>query len=123
MGRGRRVRPARGPHLGHPRRVPYADSEEERQWAGAHGVPSSELGVVSALFVDPSQRRRGVARALMETATRACRDANLRPCLDVCLDQPGAGELYERLGWETVGEVTPFWLPEGRGPVVTMILR
>lgn len=103
--------------------VPYADSEEEQQWATAHGVDSEKLGVVSALFVAVSARRQGLARLLMEQATQMCWDHGLRPCLDVCLDQPGAGDLHTSLGWETVGTVTPFWLPEGRGPVVTMIHR
>lgn len=101
----------------------YSASEETEQWCAALGCGPESLGAVSALFVARSAWRRGIASALMEQATAACRKAGLHPVLDVVPSQPGTVELYEKLGWERVGTVRPFWLTDDLPDAVTMVLR
>lgn len=101
----------------------YSADEETEQWCTALGCGRDELGVVSALFVARAAWRRGIASQLMKKATAACREHGLHPVLDVVPSQPGAVELYEKLGWERVGTVRPFWLTDDLPDAVTMVLR
>lgn len=103
--------------------VPTDMGEEVDQYLSAHACSPAELGIISALFLADSVRRRGLGRALLEHAMAACRAASLRACLDVVVLHTDALRLYERLGWERVGEIHPLWLPAGLGPVITMIYR
>ncbi len=66
----------------------------------------SDLAVVARLLVDPSARRRGVGRVLLETAADHARRRGLHPVLDVATDYDGANALYRSCGWRNVGEVT-----------------
>lgn len=74
-------------------------------------------GSVERLYVHPSARRRGVARALMATVADAARDDG-RSALEVWSDKRflAAHRLYEALGASVVGEricddpdVSPEW--------------
>ncbi len=68
-------------------------------------LEANQLGVVARLIVDPSRRREGAARALLDTAERDALCRGLSPILDV-IDQFGpAIALYERQGWKRIGTV------------------
>ena len=64
-----------------------------------------EVGVVARLLVDPSARRAGCARALLQTATSAVRVDNRVPVLDVVSSSEAAIALYRAEGWSEVGEI------------------
>ncbi|MCP4086310.1 MAG: GNAT family N-acetyltransferase [Actinomycetia bacterium] len=70
------------------------------------GLTEDRLGVVARLIVDPSRRRTGVARALLDTAERAAIDRGLTPILDVVDRFAPAIALYERQGWKRRGTVS-----------------
>ncbi|MCP4086305.1 MAG: GNAT family N-acetyltransferase [Actinomycetia bacterium] len=55
------------------------------------------------LIVDPSRRRTGVTRALLDTAEQAALDRGLTPILDAVDRFAPAIALYERQGWKRRG--------------------
>lgn len=65
-----------------------------------------ELAVVARVLVSPTARRRGVGRALLDTAVAEARGRGLHPILDVATELRSAITLYESYGWDRVGEVT-----------------
>ncbi|MDQ1383764.1 MAG: hypothetical protein QOG65_1143, partial [Actinomycetota bacterium] len=67
--------------------------------------PRKTLGAVSRLFVDRTARRRGVARALLDEATREAHFRGLWPVLDVVTTYAPAVALYEREGWKRLGTI------------------
>ncbi len=63
-------------------------------------VSLAPLWVLNDLFVTERDRRRGVARALLEAAVRSARDAAAcRLCLATADDNLPAQRLYESMGW------------------------
>lgn len=81
----------------------------------ATGLSNDRLIVLARLLVAPGARRRGVGRALIERATAESTRIGRRAVLDVVTDHKDAISLYERCGWNRVGEVE--WdLPDG-GPL------
>jgi ribosomal protein S18 acetylase RimI-like enzyme len=72
-------------------------------YAGARSVPRPPGGAlyVDALATEPSKRRRGVARALLEDAERLARRRGLpNVALDTALDNAPARALYRSAGFE-----------------------
>lgn len=59
--------------------------------------------LVSRLFVAPSERGQGTARALLRTADDQARFAGRRAVLDVGQEFPAAASLYESEGWLRLG--------------------
>lgn len=74
--------------------------------AAALDLGAAELGVVARLIVDPSQRRLGVGRALLEAGAEATRQQGRYPILDVATHYGAAIALYRSCGWHNAGEVT-----------------
>ena len=74
--------------------------------ARALDMDPSQLSVVARLIVDPSTRRSGVGRALLEAAAADARRRGLHPILDVATHYDAAIALYESCGWRNAGEVT-----------------
>ena len=64
----------------------------------------SKLASVSRLLVDPDARGRGVGRALLDHVVSETRQLGLLPVLDVGRELVDAIRLYERCGWERMGE-------------------
>jgi ribosomal protein S18 acetylase RimI-like enzyme len=79
--------------------------------------------MVSSLGVAPSAQRRGVGRALLEAAERFAVERDIeRLTLRVLSVNPAARCLYERLGYETEGELRgEFRLPVGPGGAVVPV--
>jgi GNAT superfamily N-acetyltransferase len=69
-------------------------------------VGPDSLGVVARLFVTPAARGRGIARTLLDAAAAEARARELEPILDVALELTDAIALYDRAGWQRVGQVT-----------------
>jgi GNAT superfamily N-acetyltransferase len=69
-------------------------------------------GFVARLLVDPSVRRTGLGRALLEHATRAAIADGLVPVLDVVAEARKAIALYESTGWTRLGSAD-LLLPDG----------
>lgn len=91
-------------------------------WERGHGRPASELGVISALFIDNSVRGQGVGTLLLDTAAQWCRDHGLGPCLDIVPNRSGALDMYRARGWVTVDEVETWWMQPGSPLVHVMVL-
>jgi GNAT superfamily N-acetyltransferase len=75
-------------------------------------LPRTRLGAVSRLFVDRTARRRGIARTLLDEATREARARGLYPVLDVVTTYAPAVALYERAGWKRLGTIG-YPMPDG----------
>ena len=72
----------------------------------ALGMASDEaLAVVARLLVDPSARRLGTGRVLLERAAAAARAMGRHPVLDVVTRYAAANALYRACGWANAGEV------------------
>lgn len=73
--------------------------------AGCVALRPLEPGVaeVKRLYVRPAARRRGVGRALVETALAAAEQLDYQMCrLDVVADRAPAVRLYQSLGWREI---------------------
>ncbi|MEV0786081.1 GNAT family N-acetyltransferase [Streptomyces sp. NPDC050423] len=77
--------------------------------AAEAGLPPDGLASVSRLFATASARRRGVAGALLATATTAAAAGGLRLVLEVEDGCGGAVALYERAGWRLVSSRSGDW--------------
>lgn len=108
--------------VGHVALQRVADDELGEMWAGAHGVPISELLCVSVLFADRRLARRGIGSALLAQATRHAQAAGAALVLDVVAGHHEPLNLYLREGWVEVGRARPDWLPSSDEPVHVMIL-
>ena len=72
----------------------------------ATGRGLTGLGVIARLFVAPAARGHGVAGALLSAAVAETERRDLRPVLDVTVDNRDAIDFYERRGWTPVGEAS-----------------
>ncbi len=75
--------------------------------AGLNGVSHWRWLYVRHLWVETSQRGRGLGRRLIAQAERVARD---RGCVGVYVDtfDPRAGAFYEALGFTRAGEIVGF---------------
>ncbi|MEU1351378.1 GNAT family N-acetyltransferase [Streptomyces sp. NPDC005775] len=73
------------------------------------GRAPAELASVARLYATASARRRGVARALLATVTRAAAAEGLRAVLEVEDGGRAAVALYERAGWRHAGSRPGDW--------------
>lgn len=72
-------------------------------WVCTRIHPADSAGEIYVLAVDPDHQRRGVARALMEHASRRIADAGMRMVMVETGGDPGhapARKLYEAAGFE-----------------------
>ncbi|MBA2696626.1 MAG: GNAT family N-acetyltransferase [Actinobacteria bacterium] len=97
-------------------------ASEAQAWVAGSDRPPEQLGVLSTLFTAVQHRGTGLGRQLHDTAVAAIRAQDRTPCLDVVPEHHPAVDVYRHLGWRTVGEVWPGWLPDGAGPVLAMVL-
>ena len=111
-----------GAVVGHVAAAAVQPGEMASVWSAGADRPSAELAEVSVLFVDHTTAGRGVGSALLATAVEFIRASGRTPVLDVVQETQNAVRLYERNGWQTVGETRPWWLPDGNLPVLLMVL-
>lgn len=74
-------------------------------WREVTGGDIDQLVIPARLFVDPSHRRTGAGRLLMETALQHARARNSAVAFDVMQKDTPAIRLYERLGAVRIGEI------------------
>lgn len=98
------------------------DGPEVDGWVAGTGRPVEELAAVSVLFVDHEVSGLGVGRALLEASVGFIRGRGRVPVLDVVQETERAVRLYQRAGWQVVGEARPSWLPDTHRPVLLMAL-
>jgi GNAT superfamily N-acetyltransferase len=108
--------------VGHVAVTAVEPSDEATGWSRGAGRPLDELGCVAVLFVDHTMAGRGVGSALLTAAVDHIRALGRTPVLDVVQESPEAVRLYERHGWQVVGEARPVWLPDDLRPVLLMVL-
>jgi GNAT superfamily N-acetyltransferase len=90
----------------------------------ASGRKAGELAGVVRLFVDPSARRTGHARELLDTAVAHAVSENLLAVLDVVDGARAAIALYEQSGWHLVGRDSATWtMPSGLTPTLRYYVR
>ena len=78
----------------------------------ATGLSQEGIAVVARMLVDPTERRRGIGRALLEKTMEEAVRLGRRAVLDVVEDHRAAIALYDACGWTRVGQV--YWeLPGG----------
>ena len=75
-------------------------------------VTADQIAVISRLLISPRQRGRGAGRRLLTTAVTEAQARRLQPVLDVDVNLTAAIALYERAGWQRIGE-TDVDLPDG----------
>ncbi|MBR8745147.1 GNAT family N-acetyltransferase [Nocardiopsis sp. MG754419] len=74
-----------------------------RLWQARGGWP---VGVLARLFVHPDARGRSLGERLTVAAMKDARERGTRLVLDVMEKDRAAIRLYEKLGWERLGEIS-----------------
>lgn len=83
-----------------------------------------QLASVSRLFVQPSARGAGLAKALLAAADAFAAEQHLGLVLEVVDDALAAISLYERLGWQLVDRRPASWTTdEGQRPLLRVYVR
>ncbi len=75
-------------------------------WREKSGETVERIGVLARLFVVREARQYGTGERLMRAAMDYAQESSLRLVLDVMTKDAAAIRLYERLGWQHIGEVT-----------------
>ena len=79
---------------------------------------------ILTLAVDPSHRRQGLARALLEAAIAMAVSAGAEAMfLEVAADNAAAVGLYQSAGFERVGSRRGYYARPGEAPVDALVLR
>lgn len=74
-------------------------------WREKSGEGAEQIGVLARLFVLREARRHAAGERLMQAAMDYARQNSMRLVLDVMTKDAAAIRLYERLGWQHIGEV------------------
>jgi GNAT superfamily N-acetyltransferase len=90
-----------------------AQSSPGAMWVLRDAGIVGSVGAVARLLVDPDVRRRGVARALLQTARSAAVAHQRIPVLEVIESSHPAIALYRDAGWVELGRAS-LSLPDGR---------
>jgi ribosomal-protein-alanine N-acetyltransferase len=100
-------------------------SKEKARVAGFVLVRSSgDEAEILTVAVDPSSRRRGLGRKLIEEAARrAYRDRVGSLVLEVDESNRAAVSLYRDLGFETVGQRSRYYDKGGAPPGTALVMR
>jgi len=86
-------------------------------------LAADEMEVLT-IGVRPQARRHGVAKALMEAALAAARQARAKACfLEVAVDNAAAGALYASLGFRSAGQRKGYYDRGAQGLVDALVMR
>ncbi|MDF6043492.1 GNAT family N-acetyltransferase [Streptomyces sp. JH14] len=83
---------------------PQPGDEAAHMWQERSGDDSSAIAVLARLFVAREARKASVGEGLMRAAMEYTRENRIRLVLDVMKKDVAAIRLYERLGWQRIGE-------------------
>lgn len=104
--------------------VALVGAVDDRLLARATGRRLDQLASVSRLFVRPSARGGGLAKALLTAAGAFAAEQGLGLVLEVVADAVAAITLYERLGWQLIDRRPASWTTDdGQHPHVRVYLR
>jgi len=98
------------------------EGERTDPFVAATGRPSSDLAIVSVLFVAPDEQGSGLGGTLLDTAVAWARARGRLPVLDVVQSHGTAVEVYRHRGWRVIGDLRPAWLPDTEEPLLLMRL-
>lgn len=76
------------------------------RWLEQSGDPEERVAVLARLFVRRQARGHAIGERLMTAATDYAQRHGLRLVLDVMTKDRAAIRLYERLGWQPLGDTT-----------------
>ncbi|MVO90913.1 GNAT family N-acetyltransferase [Streptomyces sp. p1417] len=95
-----------GRTVGHAAIARPSGEEAVSLWTNRSGADSESVGVLARLFVLPEIRGRSVGESLVQAAMEYAGNHGLRLVLDVMTKDHSAIRLYERLGWQQIGNIT-----------------
>lgn len=79
---------------------------------------------VLTIATDPTKRRKGFARAVLQSAEEQARAQNaLQIFLEVAEDNEAAIALYTSCGYDQIGRRSGYYLPKDAAPVAALVLR
>ncbi|MYS25274.1 Acetyltransferase (GNAT) family protein [Streptomyces sp. DvalAA-14] len=92
-----------------------------RLWQDKSGETEERIGVLARLFVVREARRHAVGERMMQAAMDYARKNSLRLVLDVMTKDAAAIRLYERLGWQRIGEVAHHFGADQQSPAACYV--
>ena len=95
-----------GRTVGHAAVARPSGEEAVSLWIERSGAGSENVGVLARLFVLPEIRGRSVGESLVRATMEYAGNHGLRLVLDVMTKDRSAIRLYERLGWQQIGNIT-----------------
>lgn len=112
-----------GQIVGHVCVTTVPDDDIHSIWSRATGLPHTELGCVSVLFVGADALGTGAGGRLLDTAVAAIRARGQTPVLEVTTQESNpAARVYQHRGWQLVGHSRPAWLPDEEPDVQFFVL-
>lgn len=90
-------------------------------WQGQNMGREAHIGVLARLYVVPEARGRSVGETLMRAAMDYAQQSDMRLVLDVMTKDVAAIRLYERLGWQPIGEATHKYGDGQQAPAVCYV--
>jgi len=79
---------------------------------------------VLTIATDPAQRRKGLARSVLQRAEEQARDGGAKEIfLEVAEDNLAAISLYTSSGYRQIGRRPGYYLPKDAAPVAALVLR
>jgi ribosomal protein S18 acetylase RimI-like enzyme len=91
--------------VGHVAVAQPSTEEAVALWIERSGASSDSVGVLARLFVLPEARKKSVGELLVRATTEYAGNHGLRLVLDVMTKDRSAIRLYERLGWQQIGNI------------------
>lgn len=92
--------------VGHVAVTRPAEEEAVTLWTEHNATAPGNVGVLARLFVLPEVRKQSVGEHLVRAAVEYAGRRSLRLVLDVMAKDRSAIRLYERLGWQQIGNIT-----------------
>jgi GNAT superfamily N-acetyltransferase len=83
---------------------PTSGDDAVRIWREQNPNATTSLAVLGRLFLTPEARGRRLGERLVLATTAYAKDRELQLLLDVMVKDTAAIHLYERLGWQRIGE-------------------
>ncbi|QEU97590.1 GNAT family N-acetyltransferase [Streptomyces kanamyceticus] len=86
--------------------ISQAQAEEAVSLYREQAHTEAQVGVLARLFVMPQARKRAVGERLVRAAVEYAHTNDLRLVLDVMTKDKAAIRLYERMGWQSIGDAS-----------------
>ncbi|MGW6527432.1 GNAT family N-acetyltransferase [Streptomyces venezuelae] len=110
-----------GEVVGHVAILRPRDEDAVEMWTKQSGDDKAHVAVLARLFVVRAARKHETGKRLTEAAMRFAQERDLRLVLDVMTKDVAATRLYERLGWQKIGEATHHFRGDQSVPAVCYV--